>query len=54
MVATAVAVLLLAGLVIVIRKCQQRKDEHVRYLYSQLTADLSEEIEDDDAYMIVA
>ncbi len=52
--ATLVAVLVTAGLVIVIRKCQQRRDEHVRYIYSQLTADLSEEIDDDDAYMIVA
>ena len=52
--ATIVAVLVTAGLIIVIRKCQQRKDEHVRYIYSQLTADLSEELDDDDAYMIVA
>ena len=52
--ATIVAVLVTVGLIIVIRKCQQRKDEHVRYIYSQLTADLSEELDDDDAYMIVA
>ena len=50
------SILLLVVVIIVVRWFQRRQQEHFSYIYSQLTADLSEDFEDkedDDARMLV-
>src|SRR6218665_110252 len=46
-------VLLLVLVVLVVRRFREHRAQHVTYTYTQLTADLAEERDVDDEYMII-
>lgn len=46
-------VLLLALVVLVVRRFREHRAQHVTYTYTQLTADLAEERDADDEYMLI-
>lgn len=46
-------VLLLALVALVVRRFREHRAQHVTYTYTQLTADLAEERDADDEYMLI-